>query len=238
MADGRAQPMLPTSEVFTRVFHIRRGDHEGTAFSVTVDGREYLVTARHVVPDESQPVYISHNAQWLPLPIVRAYPHSVADITVLVLSSPLCRSASVTLGEQGMTYGQPALVFGYPFGVDLVFPVNNGYPIPFVKSSVVSALTPTSSPVTIYLDGQSNPGLSGGPVVIENNGARQIVAVVAGMLTEWTPLPQPSTPQAIANLPINRDHLHPANAGIIAAHSIRHVVETIQANPSGHPLSP
>ena len=39
--------MIP-SNVIHRVFKIRYGDSAGTAFTIEVEGREYLVTAKHL----------------------------------------------------------------------------------------------------------------------------------------------------------------------------------------------
>ena len=42
---------MVTVNVHMRVYRIRRGKFEGTCFAIDVDGRQYMVTANHVVPD-------------------------------------------------------------------------------------------------------------------------------------------------------------------------------------------
>lgn len=40
-----------TTNVFNQVFHVRYANATGTAFTVDLDGRQYLVSARHVFPN-------------------------------------------------------------------------------------------------------------------------------------------------------------------------------------------
>lgn len=238
--------MLPTSEVFYRVYHIRRGtEWAGTAFGVILDGREYLITAKHVVPDDGVQLYISNHNQWLPLPVTGVFPHAAADISVITLGQSICPGSPVPLSLEGVGYGQTAHVFGFPLGLDFDTPLNNGYPIPFVKSSVVSALNtpgnPATDPACIYLDGHGNPGFSGGPIVIYNviDNVRfpQIIGVISSVPHDFTPPPVGPARSMVQGFPVNRDHVHPANSGIILGHSTGHAVEVIQANPYGYPAS-
>ncbi len=64
-----------------------------------------------------------------------------------------------------LTFGQSVAFLGFPFGWDQgAENLNNGYPMPFVKAGIVSAILgpPLSS---IYLDAHGNPGFSGGPLI-------------------------------------------------------------------------
>ncbi len=48
------------NNVIHRVFYLRYEDNAGTCFTIDIDGRQYFVTARHVVSDltESQSLSI------------------------------------------------------------------------------------------------------------------------------------------------------------------------------------
>ncbi len=49
--------MLPM-EIVDRVFHIAVGEAKGTAFSLDIDDRQYLVTAKHMVQNIDGPTTI------------------------------------------------------------------------------------------------------------------------------------------------------------------------------------
>lgn len=55
-----------TINIFARVFHIGYLGKTGTAFTIDVDNRQYLVTAKHVVKGLSFPgiIQIFHDKQW------------------------------------------------------------------------------------------------------------------------------------------------------------------------------
>ena len=40
-----------TTNVLQRTFHLKYGANSGTCFTIDIDGRQYVVTARHVVKD-------------------------------------------------------------------------------------------------------------------------------------------------------------------------------------------
>ena len=54
--------------------------------------------------------------------------------------------------------------------------MNQEFPIPWVNSAIVSAFTDCM----VFLDGHSNPGFSGGPVVRDDVSDVQVFAVVSG----------------------------------------------------------
>ena len=55
-----------TSNVFHRTFHIRYGSATGTMFSIDRDGRQYLITAKHVVEGivSGGSISVFHDKQW------------------------------------------------------------------------------------------------------------------------------------------------------------------------------
>ena len=62
--------MLP-NYVIQRTLKIRRGESQGTAFTIDRAGRQYLVTARHVVDGivSGESIDLWHEGQWKPLGI-------------------------------------------------------------------------------------------------------------------------------------------------------------------------
>ena len=65
---------MVTTNVIQRTFNIRRGESPGTAFTIDRAGRQYLVTARHViegiVPGETLDVW--HEEQWTGISVLPA----------------------------------------------------------------------------------------------------------------------------------------------------------------------
>ena len=85
---------------------------------------------------------------------------------------------------------------------------NRGFPIPFVKKAIVSAI---NNPV-IYLDGHNNPGFSGGPLVFWDYAEkrRKIMGVISG----YYPHRIPGTD-------------YPENSGIGIAYNIQYAKDLI-----------
>jgi Trypsin-like peptidase domain len=158
--------MIPTN-VINRVLHLSSGDHTATGFVAHVDGREYLVTARHFVSlIPTNGLQISHGEAWHDANVQKVGDSANSDVSVLCLEYSICHEAlTVTLTTEGLTYGQDVYFLGYPFGFDVQLEnLRNGYPMPFVKRATVSNLARFQGG-DFWLDGLNNVGFSGGPVV-------------------------------------------------------------------------
>jgi hypothetical protein len=83
--DARAQV---TSNVLRRVLLIRAGASAGTAFTLEVDGKQYIVTARHVVAalHSQDTIHYRRGDNWVPLNVtILQHPvSSQIDVAVLV----------------------------------------------------------------------------------------------------------------------------------------------------------
>ena len=234
--------MIPTSNVLQRTFLIRHGEGTGTAFSVELKDKEYLVTASHVVADSSAETQIRHEESWKALPVSGIYHHkSGADVAIITLQKQVAPSHRVDLTTEGVMFGQATAMLGFPFGWNYTqYDLNNGFPTPFIKSAVLSAMMTTNGITLEFLDGHNNPGFSGGPIVAERNhlGRRSIptiIGVVSGFPPESTPHPNQTSPpiKEINGYPIPDDHVHLTNSGFIKAFDIRHAIELIEDNPYG-----
>ena len=239
--------MIPTTNIIQRTFFIRQGSSIATAFAIETDGREYLITARHVVPDRSNPIDVLHDEKWKRLPVTGIYHHTgKPDVAAITLGQQLSPRHPVELSTSGTAIGQGVAFLGFPFGWNNTqFDFNNGYPIPFVKAAILSAFIFKDSTVTAYLDGHNNRGFSGGPIAADqmpNGGPQQspkIIGIVSGFQNERTPHPREIDPplQYIDGFPIAEDHVHLTNSGFILGYGINHAIEVVQANPYGFDLS-
>ena len=237
-----ATPMI-TTNVLSRIFHIKWRDSTGTAFAIDHASKQYLVTARHVVKgiDSGDSIRVFHEEQWKNLAVdVVGIGDGDADVAVLSCPIRISPSLDLTASQANLTYGQQVFFLGFPYRMDSTGEkINRGLPLPFVKSGIVSAFE-FGDVSKIYLDAHGNPGFSGGPVVFAPMGGSATDLRVAGVVAHYpTPL-QPVVDQ-------NRNTItdpegKPAglyvqeNPGILVAIGIRHVIELIEANPIGFPL--
>lgn len=233
-----------TTNVFQRTFHIRYGDFTGTAFAIDRTGRQYLVTAKHVVPDieTGRTIDIFHDKQWktVPIMVVGVAPGEV-DIVVLGCPVQLAPPYPLDAASAGLIFGQVIYFLGFPFGWDSgAENINRDFPVPFVKAGILSAFQ-VEEPKRIYIDAHGNQGFSGGPVVFKEPGQRGNEFKVAGVVANApTPLLTPVVNDR--GEPIEAEGKPVAffreNQGIVVAHDIQHATDLIDANPVGFELPP
>jgi hypothetical protein len=223
--------MLPM-EVVDRVFRITVGESEGTAFALDVAGRQYLVTAKHVVEQIHGPTIIGiwHNNSWQSLNI-ELVGHSDVDVSVLApkvrLADPAMKLETV-MG--GFYVAQDAYFAGFPLGI-MGQSVESLFPTPLVKKAIISGKAGPGFKNAFLLDGHGNPGFSGGPVYLTAPGATKYA--VAMVITSFTAqcdkvLDKRGKPTSLVVL---------QNSGIMAAFSVRNALDLIDSNPMGLPVS-
>ena len=130
-----------------------------------------------------------------------------------------------------LIWTQDVYFLGYPHGWRAEVPeqLNGGYPLPFVKKAIVSAMVTANGFETIFLDGHNNPGFSGGPVVFKPQGGGELQ--VCSVVTGFRYVPEPIYDED-AELPF----MLRSNTGIIESSNINTVVRIIEQNPIGFPL--
>ena len=127
--------------------------------------------------------------------------------------------------------GQQVYFVGYPWGLGSRGGLPGGVAeFPFVKSGVLSAIdSRQKDSVIFYIDGDNNPGFSGGPIVFRysKSGAYRVAAVVRGYQNEAFPVLKEKdlqNPDAKAY----EDLYARGNSGIIVGYSTKHIVDAIQ----------
>jgi S1-C subfamily serine protease len=219
-----------TSNVIHRVFMISYREATATGFTIEVDGREYLVTAKHVAEaiSRNDTIGLFSNGDWIPLHVeLVGHAPGEADISVLaperLLTPPDLPMEATT---KGLTYGQDAYFLGFPYGLrGNIITSDEGYPLPHVKKAIVSLLDIRK----MYLDGHNNPGFSGGPVVFNNprNQAFKVAGVISGYRAVELPILKDGDESELS---------YEYNTGIIEAYGIVWATELIQGNPIGPPV--
>jgi S1-C subfamily serine protease len=223
---------LVPSNVFCRVILVRHNGHTGTMFALDCEGRQYFVTAKHLVDDVQGQIGIEvrHNDNWkiLDLALVGHSPDS--DVSVFAAGFKFVHEALIAEPTTANLYfGQDAFFLGFPFGWHGKAPeMTNGYPLPFIKRATVSMFD-LANQNCLFLDGLNNPGFSGGPVAYKVIGTENYC--IAGVVSGYH-----STREFLTVGDDETDYEYWANSGLIYVVPIQSVIAVIESNPVGFQL--
>jgi S1-C subfamily serine protease len=223
-----------TTNVYHRVFQIKVGESTGTCFTVDIDQKQYIVTARHVIDGwhPGDTIQIFHENQWkrIDLSLVG---RCEGEVDIAVLSAPIQISPTLALlaTAGGIIWGQDVYFLGFPYGwYGDIGEMNRNFPMPFVKKAILSCTFMQNNGVQhFFLDGHNNPGFSGGPVVFKesNKNEFKVAAVISGYRYTNEPIFAGE-----AQVPLAYRY----NTGIIISYGIKHAVDLIESNPIGLPI--
>jgi hypothetical protein len=240
-----AWAQVPTSNVLYRVLRIRTANSTGSAFTIEVDGKQYLITARHLLNGlgSQGEVDLWLGGRWTKTSARIFYPASPAvDIAALDLGRAVTITFPLEPSSGGLALGQQVYFLGYPYGLGTssAAPAPQGFgELPFLKGGIVSAVDDRDPQASIlYLDGQNNPGFSGGPIVFWHAPSHsfRVAGVVRGYRNEALPVLKRESldnPDARAY----NDLYTRSNSGIVIGYDIQHIVDAIRA-ASRPPASP
>lgn len=244
-----AQSAPPTNNVLTRMLMIESRYGRGSTFSIDVDGREYWITAKHILTGAEHPPYGSirsksaslsvlnpgaEGEQWLQMNFSVIDAGDDIDIAVLAPPRPLLENPlpSAATSAQVMLGGDCEFL-GYPYGGGWRARWEDGrsFWMPYVKHCTVSALF-NGEPRVLILDGINNAGFSGGPVIYQTGPEQKIIGVVSGYHFEPTDV----ISSAVKNIPVKKPGTRlkvNLNSGFIIAYDISYANEAIAKNPIG-----
>lgn len=217
-----------TANVIHRVFFLKRNTSIATGFTIDHDNRQYLITAKHFLPEtrEVGELEINSNGKWISLEVeLVGGAEGEGDIVVLAASKVLSPpSLELPATSQGLFYGQGVYFLGFPYGQSGgVILGDDGYPLPFVKKAIVSQLQFPK----FFLDGHNNPGFSGGPVVFHPPN-RPTEFQIAGVVSGFRSVENPVMKSGAAT-----DMTFQYNTGIIVAYDVNMAISVIESNPVG-----
>ena len=221
------------SEILKRTFFVTTVDRRrcGSAFTVDINQRRYLVTADHVLPKTRRlgGIKVWHAMRWLDVQIreVGRMTGVEGDVAVFAPEPAIGPCIPLKMDSEGMILGDDVHFLGFPItqhGDPLGFDrnpgtnFNGGYPIPLVKRACIANFHGGR----IYLDALVNPGFSGGPVVRYSFDRQQtiVIGVVSGYLTQHR-VSGSSPPDTVEN------------SGIVVANDASNALKIIEANPIG-----
>jgi len=220
--------MTVATDILQRTFHIRHGDSAGTCFTVDVDNRRYLVTARHLVETiQAQGVVeIQHNGVWRSVAVdLVGHGEGSVDLSVLAPQSLFGATHPLVMTTASLLLSEEVYFLGFPYGLSFdAGELNSGFPMPLVKRATVSAMYLDEG--FMLLDGHNNPGFSGGPVVRRWNGSEQVVlGVVSAYRSEKS--------RVVDDAGNSGPYSYIMNTGIVVMYDSRKLKELIASNPVG-----
>lgn len=201
------QSAMPTAGALSRTFMIKVNGEQGTMFAVHVDGRQYWVTARHLltgakagppwgkITAKTSKLEVllpdSADIQWKPYEFDVIDPGDEnADVVVLAPRLPMpgfsTKSLSMMDSNESVFLGGECSFLGFPFAESYVMKSNASaafFRLPYMKHCYISAIL--SGPPAMYvLDGINNFGFSGGPVLYNTGPQQRVIAVISGFRPE------------------------------------------------------
>lgn len=218
--------VVVNSAILRNVFQIKHGLNTASGFRISLDSKDYLITARHVFSNSltnKTPIAfeVLNDKGWVKMKAtLLIHDNNSIDIAVLDLgTNQLMENPFDLQGEYFLS--QECFFLGFPFGFKMdVGSLNSDFPLPFVKKGVLSAFVTDNLKVNqIFLDGHNNPGFSGGPVVVYNATSKNkilIVSVVSGYVNDNKTIKTPFG-----------DITSSENSGIVVSYGFNHVLEII-----------
>lgn len=221
--------MILTNILYRTLFI--RSEEYGTAFTLDVDGVEYLITARHLLPAQGAEIdlQIFHDMRWLRgRATVVGRGKGEIDIAVLRIESPLTpRGFDVTPSIGELAFGQDVYFLGFPYKMwGDVGSLMAGLPCPFAKKGTLSFLT-IETPQVLYVDAINNDGFSGGPLFFYPLG-RPTELRVAGVVSKFR-----VEHEAVLDEHGNATTMTVQyNTGFLVAYGIKHALDIIRSPAS------
>jgi hypothetical protein len=220
-----------TANVYNRVFFIKAEDY-GTAFAIDHGGKQYLVTAKHLVNTEKQEtIKFFFNRKWVDIAAeLIGLGGGETDIAVFCVNALLCtKDFSLEPSSKDIVISQDVFFVGYPYKMWTdAGEALNGRPCPFVKKGLLSSSFVGDDGVPrLYIDALNNPGFSGGPIVFQPPGRTdfKIAGVVSKFKIEFEKVIDPMgdhTEMTVAY-----------NTGFLVGYDISKAIEIIERNPNG-----
>lgn len=229
------------SQITSRVINISFKNSSGTGFVFDRNNKQYILTARHIVNEikRKDTLKVMNSGKWNDISVeLVGHAEQDQDLTVLKAYQRLNNLPCPEVNS-GLVYGQDVFFLGFPYGMNMEVPENNGWPAPFVKKATVSAMYVNfEGKIVTILDGINNKGFSGGPVICQNPFSQQLSLenqTLVGLVSAYRF--DEENIHFRAGQEINMtDLLYRTNTGLIIITNIFFANKVIDENPTGFPI--
>ena len=224
---------IVNANILTRVLHLRVGDMIGTGFTVEVDGRQYLITAKHLTGEKDiEEIEIWRNGWHRQRVDVVGIGKGTEDIIVLSAGGILTQTLPINVGNEGIIVGQNVRFLGFPLGLALDYMMERGgVRLPLVKAGILSGMKFENKVSLLLVDGHNNAGFSGGPVVFKPLENEEDVWKIAGVVSGYQ-IENMAVKDKMGRIVGSAD----GNSGILVATGIETALKLIESNPIGFPV--
>lgn len=176
------------NNVLLRTLEIKTVSGIGTAFTIDIDHRQYLITAKHVIAGtkngDKSTIAIRRKSGWIQLNVTVYTCNDPIDIAVLVPPTQITVNLPLEPTSKDLMIGQDAYFAGFPYGQFTTY-TNMPWVFPLVKRATVAQFIRLSDAHMIQLDAYNNPGFSGSPIVYRDLNMSGFVYKVAGVLASF-----------------------------------------------------
>jgi len=226
-----------TIGVLKSVHLLKFGEAAGTCFSLTVDGKQYLLTAKHVVDGiktgDTIGIYRGQTT-WEDMAVTPIPVNQKVDIAVLISDRQVSDAGFILEpgSFEGLNMISEVYFLGFPYGGNRLLGgrtyrlfstlslSGTSYPAALVKRGIISGSdnSDTDSPI-FYIDAMNNPGFSGAPVIFydRTSNTPKVIGVVSARIPE-----ELMTPKGVQPPPVG------VNSGIVIAHQISSAINAIR----------
>jgi len=221
------QSLLPNETILKSTFNILYKQSNATAFLVNGQKGQFLITAKHLFKDilsSGSSVKVNIKGGQINMDLICPvffHCNQLVDIAVMKLKSNIiCGDILPLKGNSSFFVGQECLFLGFPlFNLGSFTSIGK---VAFVKKAIVSALYEENNTRILLLDGQNNPGFSGGPVITYSETMTKlfIIGVISGYIKQTKDL-------EIVNEGINNKIQTDENSGIIISYEANYISEII-----------
>jgi len=224
-----------TAEVYNRVFFIKIEQY-GTGTAIDHNGKQYLVTARHLLEDNEKIASLKffYDDAWFDLEVeIVGIGSGEVDIAIFSPRIQLCPpSFPLSVGSGGIIVSQDVFFLGFPYkmstkgGAALM-----GRPCPFIRKGILSSLFDNGYGVPkLYIDAINNEGFSGGPIIFINQATKK--PSVAGIISKF----KIEHEKVLCEQGEDTGWSVAYNTGLTIAYDISEAIKIIEKNPKGLPL--
>ncbi len=227
-----------TTRILDKVLHIGVNNDIGSAFVIDYNKENFIITAKHVIDSldfensDLINIKIFNNEKWIECSCsVYIHDNPEIDIAVLKLSQKSFYLPDIIIGMNNLVLGTEVYFLGFPYGMLMDssgISQSNGYPIPFVKKGIISAIISKYDVTSIYLDAHNNTGFSGGPVINFIGSSPQIIGVNVSYIKHDNELTYEEQDDD-GKLYEEKMEYH-ENSGIMEVQGINHVFEILEQN--------